>query len=209
MADGKALKVKGIGKITPCSSKGKITSLNDVQFVPNLAHNLLSVGQMMDSGFDVEFTRGVCNIKYTESKTKITQVCMTSNRLFLLEADDIGFANVAQSGEKISNIWHKRYRHISMKKLKLLSKREMALGLPNISSVNPCKYCSQGKQARAEFPKGEAKRGLAPMEMIPADLIGPISTPCIGGNLYFILFTDDFTRYSWVYFIKKKSETFH
>lgn len=53
--DGKALKVEGIGKITLCSSKGKIITLNDVQFVPNIAHSFLSVGQMIDSKFDVEF----------------------------------------------------------------------------------------------------------------------------------------------------------
>lgn len=59
VGDGKALRVEGTGSVSLCSSKGKITILNDVQFVPNRAHNLLSVGQIMDSGYDVEFTKGV------------------------------------------------------------------------------------------------------------------------------------------------------
>lgn len=59
VGDGKTLKVEGIGSVNLCSSNGKITTLNGVQFVPSLAHNLLSVEQMMDSGFDEEFTKGV------------------------------------------------------------------------------------------------------------------------------------------------------
>lgn len=144
VGDGKALKVKGIGSVSICSSKGKIITLNNVQFVPNLAHNLLSVGQMMDSRFDMEFTRGVYNIKETESKARVAQVCMTAHRLFPLEADDVRYAYVAQN-EDVYEIWHKRYGHINLKSLKQLSNKQLVFGLINITSVHPCEACSQGK----------------------------------------------------------------
>lgn len=103
VGDGKALKVEGIVNVTLCSRKGKITTLNDVQVVPKLAHNLLSVGEIMDSRFDIEFTRGVCNIKESKSKARVAQVCMTNHMLFPLEVDDVGYAYTTQN-EDVSNL---------------------------------------------------------------------------------------------------------
>ena len=40
------------------------------------------------------------------------------------------------------------------------------------------------------------------------DVCGPMKTPSQNGNRYFMLFIDDFTRMTWVYFLKEKSEVF-
>ena len=40
------------------------------------------------------------------------------------------------------------------------------------------------------------------------DLCGPMRTKCLRGELYFMLHFDDYTRMTWVYFLKKKSEAF-
>lgn len=63
-----------------------------------------------------------------------------------------------------------------------------------------------GKQTREMFPKGQAQRASGPLQLIHGDLVGPMQTPSIGGNLYFFLLTDDFTRHSWVYFLPRKAE---
>lgn len=44
------------------TSDGRIKLLHDVQYVPGLAHNLLSVGQLVNSGYSVIFTRNECVI---------------------------------------------------------------------------------------------------------------------------------------------------
>jgi len=46
------------------------------------------------------------------------------------------------------------------------------------------------------------------LELIHADLCGPMQTNSLGGSHYFLLFTDDYTRMSWVYFLENKLETF-
>lgn len=79
---------------------------------------------MMDSGFDVEFTKRVCNIMETESKARVAQVCMTTHKLFPLEADDVGAAYMAQDGD-VSDLWHRRYGHINTKSLKRLSDQQL------------------------------------------------------------------------------------
>lgn len=41
-----------------------------------------------------------------------------------------------------------------------------------------------------------------------ADVCGPMYIASLGGSLYFLLFIDDYTRMSWVYFLKYKSQVF-
>ena len=41
-----------------------------------------------------------------------------------------------------------------------------------------------------------------------ADLCGPMQTPSLDNNRYFVVFVDDFSRFVWVYFVKEKSECF-
>src|SRR4051812_35583516 len=45
------------------------------------------------------------------------------------------------------------------------------------------------------------------LELLHVDLFGPPSHASLGGNKYCLVIVDDFSRYSWVYFFKLKSET--
>lgn len=44
--------------------------------------------------------------------------------------------------------------------------------------------------------------------MVHTDIVGPMRTTSHGGNKYFVLFIDDFSRMTWVYFMNTKSEVF-
>lgn len=184
-----------------------MTTLTNVQLVPHLAHNLLSVGQLMNSGYEVNFSRGECIIRDATSKAIVAQVCMTSHRLFPLEADDVHSAHIVQGDEEQSDLWHKRYGHLNQRSLRCLAEKHLVVGLPTITKIEPCEACSFGKQARLSFPAGEAQRAMAPLDLIHGDLVGPMQTPSLGGNLYFFLLTDDYSRHSWVYFLQRKSDT--
>ena len=46
------------------------------------------------------------------------------------------------------------------------------------------------------------------LELIHTNVCGPMSTPARGGFRYFITFTDDFSRYGYIYLMKHKSESF-
>ena len=59
--DGKQLEVVGTGTIVIHSQEGSPKHLHDVQYVPNLAHNLLSVGQLLNLGYSILFEDSVCN----------------------------------------------------------------------------------------------------------------------------------------------------
>jgi len=64
------------------------------------------------------------------------------------------------------------------------------------------------RQNRNSFPVGKSWRASVCLELVHADLCGPMSVESLGGSRYFLLFTDDYSRMSWVYFLKFKSKTF-
>ncbi|CAL9011462.1 unnamed protein product, partial [Prunus brigantina] len=47
-----------------------------------------------------------------------------------------------------------------------------------------------------------------PLELIHMDLIGPIQTISLGGKKYILVVVDDYSRFTWVAFLKDKGETF-
>lgn len=68
----------------------KMKVLNDVQYVPHLAHNLLSVGQLMRYGYIVTFDEESCLMKDKETGVRIAEVPMARDHMFSLEVDQVG-----------------------------------------------------------------------------------------------------------------------
>ena len=73
---------------------------------------------------------------------------------------------------------------------------------------NRCEGCILGKQDRESFPSRKRIRAKTPLEIVHSDLCGPMQTPSLVGSHYILTFIDDFTRKTWVYFLKNKSEVF-
>ena len=68
-----------------------------------------------------------------------------------------------------------------------------------------CEGCIYGKQSKKLFPIGKAWRAYNCLELIHADLYGPMNTKSFGGSQYFLFFTNDYSHMSWVYFLKSKT----
>jgi len=99
-----------------------------------------------------------------------------------------------------------RYEHLNIKDLQLLSDKGMIFGLPKIGFLDLCEGCVYGKQIRKSFPIGMTWRASKCLELIHADLCGSVQTKSLGGSRYFLLFTNDYSQMSWVYFLENKSE---
>jgi hypothetical protein len=48
----------------------------------------------------------------------------------------------------------------------------------------------------------------APLDLIHSDLMGPFPHPSINKARFVLIFVDDFSRFTWIYFLRKKSEVF-
>jgi transposase InsO family protein len=106
-----------------------------------------------------------------------------------------------------SIVWHKRFGHYNLKSLKLMYDAGMVEDIPEIHvTAQTCGSCELRKQHRQSFPKGISKRATHKLELVHSNIYGPMSTTSLSNNVYFILFIDDFSRMTWVYFLKTKSQ---
>jgi transposase InsO family protein len=74
-----------------------------------------------------------------------------------------------------------------------------------VSTNNPCKICIAGKFATAPFPR-RPNRSSNLLDIVHTDVCGPMRIESKGGARYFVTFTDDYSRWTQTYLIRKKSE---
>jgi uncharacterized membrane protein YgcG len=207
LGDNKVIQVEGKGTILVSIYNGT-RYISDVYYIPELSQNLLSVGQLVQHGYTVKFEKGVCQIVDGESNQVLVEVGMKPNKLFPLKMDVVTDLASFAKEMSISELWHLRYGHLSGTGLKLLREERMVSGLPAVNHDQLCEGCVYGKQTKLSFPEGKAVRATHVLELVHTDVCGPMQTESLGGNKYFLLFIDDFSRMCWVYFIQRKSETF-
>jgi hypothetical protein len=130
---------------------------------------------------------------------------MDGNSLYLkLDAVE-GHVFYAKVDESI--MWHKRYGHFNFKSLKFIHDTGMVDDMLEIHvSDQTCDSCELRKQHRQPFPQSISKRATHKLELVHSDICGPMSITSLSNNLYFILLIDDFSRMTWVYFLKTKSQ---
>jgi hypothetical protein len=104
---------------------------------------------------------------------------------------------------------HQRYGHINYHDLLLLQKQSMVEGLPMLKNEHAaCEGCALGKMHGDEFPSNSDSKKKDVLELIHIDVCVPMQTRSLGGAYCFLLFIDECTRYTWVYFLRKKSDVF-
>jgi hypothetical protein len=106
-------------------------------------------------------------------------------------------------------IWHLRFGHLGGENLKKQVNKEMVKGLQPRAGFSPsgeiCEGCMKGRQTREVFPDA-GHIGRQHLELVHSDVCGPINPKSLGGNRYYLTFVDDFSRKSWVYLLREKSE---
>ena len=94
-----------------------------------------------------------------------------------------------------------RLGHIGVKRMKKLD----ADGI--LVSLDACEPCLLGKMTKIPF-SGTMERATDLLEIIHTDVCGPMNIEARGRYHYFLTFTDDLSRYGYIYLMKHKSETF-
>jgi transposase InsO family protein len=100
-------------------------------------------------------------------------------------------------------LWHSRLGHVSLPRIQTLVSR----GLLGSVSSSPfdCMSCQLGKQPALPFNNSESIAS-ATFDLIHSDVWGPSPVPTVGGSRYFVIFVNDFSRYTWIYLMKNRSE---
>lgn len=86
----------------------------------------------------------------------------------------------------------------------------MVTGMPDLQFEHDgiCRGCALGKNAK-EFFSSSNKRSKGILDLIHSDICGPMLAPSLSGYLYYVIFIDEFSRNTWIYFLKSKNETFN
>ncbi|GKD25558.1 retrotransposon protein, putative, ty1-copia subclass [Tanacetum coccineum] len=101
-------------------------------------------------------------------------------------------------------LWHCCLGHINKKRIDKLQ-HDGLLDSTDIESFEKCVACMSGKMARKPYSyQVESAKGL--LGLIHTDVCGPFKIR--QGAYYFVTFTDDFSRYGYVYLLKHKHEVF-
>jgi hypothetical protein len=108
-----------------------------------------------------------------------------------------------------SRIWHERFGHLNFIYMQQIIKEIFVDGLPDIHFSNGvCEGCVLEIHSQDKFDKGKSQRASAPLDLIQNDLMGPFSHPYISKVRIFLIFVDDFSCFTWIYFLMKQSEIF-
>jgi hypothetical protein len=75
-------------------------------------------------------------------------------------------------------------------------------------SKGVCEGCVLGKHPQEKFDKGKTQRASSPLDMIHSDLIGPFMHPSIKKVRFVLICFDDFSRFTWIYLLRKRYEAF-
>lgn len=206
--DDSRIEIKGKGSILFISQTGEKKLLSDVYFLPNLRSNIISLGQATEAGCDVRM-RGDYLTLHDKNGKLIVKASRSRNRLYkvLMEIDDDKCLKLEIQSD--SARWHSRLGHIGVDSMKLMIQKELVLGIPQIDVEKEiCGSCLRGKQTRQTFPQATSFRASKVLELVHADLCGPISPTTAAGNKYIFVLVDDHSRYMWTILLKDKGDAF-
>ena len=106
-------------------------------------------------------------------------------------------------------LWHRRLAHVGMRNLAKLQKDVHIVGLTNVifEKDKVCGACQVGNQHGAPHHPKNGLTTKRPLELFHMDLFGPVDYISIGGSKYGLVIVDDFSCYTWVFFLSDKGET--
>ncbi|GJT41418.1 putative ribonuclease H-like domain-containing protein [Tanacetum coccineum] len=221
------------GKLSGCSRHmtGNKSFLKDYQevdggfvafagrsLIGELKFNLFFVSQMCAKKNSVLFTETECLVLSLDFKLlDESQVLLKVPRQNNMYSFDL--KNVVSSGGLTclfvkatideSNLWHRRLAHINFKTMNKLMRGNLVRGLPSklFENDHTCVTCQKGKQHKASCKTKLVSSISQPLQMLHMDLFGPTSVRSINHKIYCLVVTDDYNRFSGVFFLVTKDET--
>ncbi|GJV18246.1 transposable element [Tanacetum coccineum] len=208
MGNDSPCKVVGIGTIRINMHDGVVRTLTDVRHVPDIKKNLISLGVLDSKGFKYTSENGV--LRVSKGALVMMKATKGTSSLYTLQGETItGSASVScseKSNSYLTKLWHMRLGHMSEKGMVILSKRGL-LDNHKVANLEFCEHCVIGKQKRVSFSKA-IHQTKGTLDYLHADCWGPSRVPSLGGARYFLSIIDDFSRMTWVFMLKHKSEAF-
>ncbi|GKB45396.1 retrovirus-related pol polyprotein from transposon TNT 1-94 [Tanacetum coccineum] len=181
-----------------------------VYFIEGLGHNLFLVGQFCYSNLDVAFRRNTCFVRNLEGVDLLNE--NRTINLYTINLHDMASTSLiclmARATSIKSWLWHQRLSHLNFKTINELAKNDLVTGLPKFKyhKEHLCPSCEQGKIKRASHPPKPVLSSKQRLHLLHMDLCGPMRIASINGKRYVLVIVDDYSRYTWVLFLRSKDE---
>ncbi|CAI7836070.1 unnamed protein product [Closterium sp. NIES-54] len=210
--------VQGRGTVALQGEARKQVLIPDVLYIPSVRANLLSAGQLKESGVKLQedgdgmlLVSAVGDVlgraSYT-GRVLCTDMRPCSAKSTMPTTEVVALRAIVPVMKSTPNRLHARLAHVGMNTIRSSAKHEVATGLDLKSASGadlPCVSCVGRKLARLTFPDqgSDADNVLA---VVHVDLCGPFRVAAKDGSLYFLLLKNRKTRYVWVRLVAKKSD---
>ncbi|GJR72424.1 retrovirus-related pol polyprotein from transposon TNT 1-94 [Tanacetum coccineum] len=135
-----------------------------------------------------------------------------STNLYTINLHEMASASpiclMARATSTKSWLWHQRLSHLNFDTINDLAKNDLVTGLPKFKyhKEHLCPSCEQGKSKRASHPPKPVPNSKQRLHLLHMDLCGPMRIASINGKRYVLVIVDDYSRYTWVHFLRSKDE---
>ncbi|GKC67757.1 retrovirus-related pol polyprotein from transposon TNT 1-94 [Tanacetum coccineum] len=190
--------------------QGNITICH-VYYVEGLGHNLFSVRQFCDGDLEVAFRSKTCYVRNLEGDDLLTGD--RESNLYTISISDMAASSpvclMSKATSTKSWLWHRRLSHLNFGTINDLTRLDLVDGLPKFKygKDHLCSACERGKSKKASHPLKLVPSDHSKLELLHMDLCGPMRVASINGKKYILVIVDDYSRYTWVYFLHSKDET--
>ena len=208
MGNGARVAAVALGVVNLKLPSGDYLSLEECHYVPSIVENIISVSCLDKMGYTLIIKDKCCSI-YLGSKLVATAPLV--NGLYVIDVSSYNLQidvalKKSKHGVNEAYLWHCRLGHVGDGRLQKLHK-DAYLGAFDYESFATCESCIMGKLPKSPF-SGIGERAKGVLELIHSDVCGPMPVQARSGSFYFITFTDDFSRFGWVYLMRYKSKAF-
>ena len=125
------------------------------------------------------------------------------------ESNEASKANDCLVAGVSADVWHRRFGHLGEQNMRQLMNSELVKDMAvSKQEITFCQSSVQGKAHQQPYPKQSYNRSANILDLIHADVCGPLKPQSLGEKGYFVTFTDECSRFVWVRFIRHKSEVF-
>nr|GEX70355.1 retrovirus-related Pol polyprotein from transposon TNT 1-94 [Tanacetum cinerariifolium] len=189
---------------------GNVT-ISRVYYVEGLGHNLFSVRQFCDSDLEVAFRQHTCFIRNLDGVDLLTG--SRGNNLYTLSLQDMMASSpiclLSTASKTMSWLWHHRLSHLNFGAINHLARQGLVRGLPKLKFEidHLCSACVMGKSTKKTHKSKFEDTNQEKLYLLHMDICRPMRVESINGKKYFLVIIDDYSRFTWVKFLRSKDET--
>nr|GFA96146.1 hypothetical protein [Tanacetum cinerariifolium] len=172
-------------------------TISRVYYVEGQGHNLFSIGQFCDSDLEVAFHQHTCFIRNLEGVDLLTG--SRGYNLYTLSLKDMMASSpiclLSKASKTKSWLWHRRLSHLNFGAINHLARPGLV------------RACAMGKSTKKTHKPKSEDTNQQKLYLLYMDLCRPMRGESVNGKKYILVIVDDYSRFTWVKFMRSKDET--